>query len=122
MLFQKFNEEKGILTVDARGNIDFFEVIDFYTSILNNESLPEKLKIIFDTRQSKFDFEIKYYEAISQAIENVVLKYDIIKEAMIIDPSNAEGVYMMFDDKMILENYSFKVFASPEAAEKWIDF
>lgn len=122
MLFQKFDEDTGILYVNARGNIDFFEVIEFHNSVQKNKSLPRRLKILTDTRQSKFDFEIKYYDAISQVIGKLIKKYDIIKEAIITDPPYNSEIAFMFDDKTIYENYSFKVFTSEEAALKWLNF
>ena len=122
MLFKIFIEETGILSIKARGNIDYWEVIDLYKYIQNDDSLPRKLKILINTTQSKFDFEIKYYEGISKAIEGVIMKYEIIKEAMIVDSPFETAVATMFEDKTIFENYSFKVFSTKEAAQNWLDF
>ena len=122
MLFKKFIEETGTLSVKARGNIDYWEIIDLYKSIQDDDSLPRKLKILINTTQSKFDFEVKYYEDISKVIEDVIQKYEIIKEAIVVDSPDETDVALMFDDKTVIENFSFKIFTTIKAAQIWLDF
>lgn len=122
MLFQKFDDKNGILSVKARGNIDFWELLDLYKSIETNDKFPRKLKIIIDTLKTKFDFPVEYNEDISEALRNVVKKYDFIKEAIVVDESDETSVTIMFDDKFVFENFSFKIFNNLKAAQKWLDF
>ncbi len=122
MLFQKFDEKTGILNVKARGNIDFWELLDLYKSIETNNELPRKLKIIINTLKTNFDFTVEYHEDISLAINKVIRKYDIIKEALIVDNQYEIDVALMFDDKYLYENFSFKIFNNLKAAKKWLAF
>ena len=122
MLFQKFDEKNGTLSVKARGNIDFWELLELYKSIETNDKLPRKLKIIIDTLKTKFDFPVEYNEDISKAIKNVIKKYDFIKEAIVVDEPDETSVELMFDDKFVFENFSFKIFNNLKAAQKWLDF
>ena len=122
MLFQKFDDKNGILSVKARGNIDFWELLDLYKSIETNDKFPRKLKIIIDTLKTKFDFPVEYNEDISKAIKNVIKKYDFIKEAIVVDEPDETSVELMFDDKFVFENFSFKIFNNLKAAQKWLDF
>ena len=122
MLFQKFEENTDTLDVKARGNVDFWELLDLYRSIESNKEFPRKLKIIINTLESKFDFPVEYNEDISKALKDMIKKYDIIKEAIIVDESIETSVSLMFDDKYMIENYSFKIFTNLKAAQKWLDF
>ena len=122
MLFQKFNEKTGVLSIKARGNIDFYELIDLYKSIETNNELPRRLKIIINTLKTNFDFTVEYHEDISLAINKVIRKYDIIKEALIVDNQYEIDVTLMFDDKYLYENFSFKIFNNLKAAKKWLAF
>jgi len=122
MLFKKFDEKTGVLNVEARGNIDFWELLDFYKTLVTDNSYPKKLKVLFNALNIKFDFSIKYNEDISKAILKVVKKYDIIKEAFIVEEEFFDPVTLMFDDKFVYENFSFKVFNNINAAKFWIDF
>lgn len=122
MLFQIFDEKTGTLNVKARGNIDFWELLDLYKSIETNNELPRKLKIIVNTLKTNFDFPVEYHEDLSLAINKVIRKYDIIKEALIVDKNYEIDVALMFDDKYLYENFSFKIFSNLKAAKKWLDF
>ena len=122
MLFKKFDEKTGILSIKARGNIDFWELLDLYKTIETNNEYPRKLKIIIDTLKSKFDFPVKYNEDISKAINTVAKKYDIIKEAVVVDKYYETSVALMFDDKFVYDNLSFKIFTDMKAAQKWLNF
>ena len=116
------SDVNGILNVKARGNIDFWELLDLYKSIETNEEFPRKLKIIINLLKTNFDFPVKYNEDVSEAIKNVVKKYDIIKEAFVLNKDYKTSVALMFDDKFVYENFSFKIFTNEKAAQKWLDF
>jgi hypothetical protein len=122
MLFKKFDEKKGILKVEARGNIDFWELLDFYKTLVSENSYPDKLKIFFIATSIKFDFKVAYNDDISEAVSNVAEKFTLIKEAFIVEDEFYDSISIMFDDKYVFENYSFKIFNNPDAAETWLNF
>jgi hypothetical protein len=122
MLFQKFDSEKGVLHIKAKGNIDFWELLDIYKTIEAKKDLPDRLKILFETTFTKFDFKVERYKDISTILDGISAKYDILKEAMIVDDPDDLDLVELFENKLFYENYSFKIFKTKEAAQKWLDF
>jgi hypothetical protein len=122
MLFQKFDPEKATLHIRAKGNIDFWELLDIYKTIEAKKSLPDKLKILFETTFTKFDFKIERCKDISEIFDRISERYDIVKEAMIVDDPDDLTLIELFENKLFYENYTFKIFGTKEAAQKWLDF
>ena len=122
MLFKRYDEKKGILNVEARGNIDYWELLDLYKVLATENTYPKKLKILFKAVNTKFDFKVEYNEDISIAVYDVKKKFEIIKEAFVVDEEFYDPVSLMFEDKFYYDNFSFKIFETSEAAEMWLDF
>jgi len=122
MLFQKFDPEKGTLHIRAKGNIDFWELLDIYKTIEAKKIFPDKLKILFETTFTKFDFKIERCKDISEIFDRISARYDIVKEAMIVDDPDDLTLIELFENKLFYENYTFKIFGTKEAAQKWLDF
>ena len=122
MLFKRFDEKAGILNVEARGNIDFWELLDLYKILETDSIYPRKLKILFKAVNIKFDFKVIYNEDLSMAVFDTTKKYEIIKEAFVVEQEFYDSVTTMFEDKFYYENYSFKIFNNLKAAQLWLDF
>jgi hypothetical protein len=122
MLFHKFDSYKNTLHIRAKGNIDFWELLEVYKTIEAKKDFPDRLKILFETTYTKFDFKIERCKDISIIFDLISTKYDIIKEAMIVDDPDDINLVELFENKLFYENYSFKIFSTKEAAQKWLDF
>jgi hypothetical protein len=122
MLFHKFDPDTQTLYIKARGNIDFWELLDMYKTIESQKDLPSQLKILFETTNTKFDFKIERSKDISILFDRISEKYDIVKEAMIVDDPDDLNLVDLFENKLFYENYTFKFFITKEAAQKWLDF
>ncbi len=122
MLFQKFDPENGLLHIKAKGNIDFWELLDIYKTIEAKKSFPDQLKILFETTYTKFDFKIERCKDISSIFDQISKKYDIVEEAMVVDDPDDLTLIELFENKLFYENYTFKIFGTVNAAQKWLNF
>jgi hypothetical protein len=116
-----YNEESMILETRTKGILKIEDIIEHYKKIGKEESLSRNLKILIDCRGTKMDIKINEIGQTYDTVKEVLLKYNDIREAILVDKPYETVIAVLFDNyNADLESYSFKVFSTEDAARYWL--
>lgn len=121
MVTSKFNYETGILESIFVGEVYLREILDYIISTKENDSFPRVLKIITDTNNANFNFEINDLEKIIIENEKSLKKYDFIFDAIIVDNPKNTAISMLYQELGKNDRYKFDIFSTREAALNWLE-
>lgn len=121
MISFSYNKAENIIYAERRGEIGLEEVLTYIKCIDQNHQRLQNLYIIDDFRQSTSVFTRDEYPAMVEEISRRVNRYKQVKHAVIVDNPTETVLSILFE--MIsdsIENYTFKVFSTSEAAKHWL--
>ncbi|MFA5298019.1 MAG: hypothetical protein WC389_07405 [Lutibacter sp.] len=121
MVTSKFNYETGILESIFVGEVYLKEILDYIISTKENNSFPRLLKIITDTNDANFNFDINDLEIIIAENEKSLEKYDYIIDAIIVDNPKNTAISMLYQKLGENGKYKFEVFSTKKAALNWLE-
>lgn len=97
---------------------DMIESIDYFEK---GDNLPEKLRIIEDSRDVKVNFSIKDIPAIMQKVSKVSEKFDIVRHAIIYNSPVYTAYGLLAENLISNKKYFLKSFSSVSAAKEWLE-
>lgn len=111
-----------ILETKAIGILKIKDIISHYEKITyNNNYLPSNLKVLIDCRDARVDINVNEIQIAHRILKNVLLKYNSIKEAVIVDKPYETALALLFKyDSLNFESYLFEVFCTKNAAKLWL--
>ena len=115
-----FDEKNEILQVTFSRTIDKKEVLNYLTSLVTNENLPQHLKIIQDFTDAKYNFEITDLNRIAKKVKHHLRKFKTIKIASIHDKSAETAMSLIFSSLIDSENLNYQLFINKESAFLWL--
>jgi hypothetical protein len=121
MIDYVYNSKSKILEVKVSGDINIEGIIGHYNHIAEDDALPDILSIQIDCRDIAFDVDIKSIEFTSEAVKKSLIRYKIIREAILVDKPFATAVakiFQLFNSK--IKNYSFEIFSTEDASRNWL--
>jgi len=116
----KFDSEKNILISTITNTLVIDDIINHYSFIYNNNSLPRDLKVIIYGKEVLFNVKGTEIKSVSSEVQIAISKYNSIKEAIVLKHSYSTAIGMIFKEANEFPNYQFKVFSSNSMAKKWL--
>lgn len=123
MITYKYNKDTGILETLITGTTSVKDLIEYILSLSKNKELPKRLKILTDAREGIFSPETKPedLEKIVEANYKSLERADFIYDAFILSSPIETAMGQLYQELSKAKNYSFKIFATKEAAEEWLN-
>ena len=121
MITKQFNHISNILEVTYSGEIDIKQILDYQNEIFLDTSFPRKLMIFTNASNSKIVLSTKEVDEVALAIEDLMSKYTLIKNAFLTDsplPTALSTLYKL--SVASFPTYQFDVFSSKKAAQKFL--
>ncbi len=120
MITQNYNERTNILEVHYIGKItlDVFE--KYGISIMNNNELPRKLKILTDAREAKYNYSDIDLKKINKQMKIHLKDYTHVKNALIYSSPVETAISMLSQKEIKQEKYHQKIFYQKKEAIKWL--
>lgn len=116
-----YNEMLRILETETQGIIIIDDIISHYTKIMDDSTLPRNLKVLIDCRGTQFDIEVGEISLTKDVVKKALLKYNSIKEAILVDEPYETVVATLFKQyNLSLESHSFSIFCTERAARNWL--
>ncbi len=120
MVTYNYNEGKEYIEAVFKDKINQGEIVNYINSLMKENHLPENLKGIIDARNASFGFHPADLYNIIEVNVKMFSRFNTLKVAIIITNPVDTALAMIFTRLIQLERYRFKVFTTPEAAERWI--
>ncbi|WP_298364874.1 STAS/SEC14 domain-containing protein [uncultured Lutibacter sp.] len=120
MIVEKFNKISYLLEVTYSDNVSAKEIIDYIKATKENNEYPRILKIISDAKKATFNFSIEELEQIVKENYKSLEKYNKIIDAIIVDNPKNTVLTVLYKRFFNTEKYKFEIFATKEAALKWL--
>jgi len=121
MITKQFNHNSNILEVTYSGEIDIKQILNYQLEINLDTSFPRDLMILTDATNSKIILSTKEVDEIALAIEDLMKKYSLIKNAFLTDsplPTALSTLYKL--SVTSFPTYQFDVFSTKKAALKFL--
>ncbi len=116
-----YNEKSMILETKTTGILKIVDIISHYEKITLDDSLPRNLKELIDCRGTQFDLNLDEIKLAINAVKNAILKYNYIRESIIVDEPFETAVAIFFENISTgIKSYNFKVFDTEYGARNWI--
>lgn len=121
-MIEKRTDDFGeYLYVKSKDVVSFDDMLGGLDFLYHDKTLPRKLRIIEDARNSKVDFAIEAVQILSERMHEVAKKYISIRHAVIHnDPKNV-ALAMLMEKKKLDENYFLNVFSTSKGAFNWLN-
>lgn len=121
MIEFRYNSEEDIIYLERSGDISLQDVLSCINSINQNFQSLQKLHIIDDLRHSVSTFKKEEYPVMINELKKRVNRYNQVKHAVIVNNPSDTALTILFAMKSkSIENYSFKIFSTIEAAKYWL--
>jgi hypothetical protein len=116
-----FDEEARVLNLRTEGIMKVDDIISHYVHITKDQSLPKKLKVLIDSRDTKMDLRFEDIALTNDAVIKALEKFSSLKEAIIVDKPYETAVATMYERFYLkMESYHFRVFSTEHAARNWL--
>jgi hypothetical protein len=113
-----FGDYLYVLSEDIVTLNDMLRGLDF---LYNDKTLPRRLRIVEDARNSTVDFAYEAILILSKRMHEVAKKYTSIRHAVIHnDPKNV-ALALLIEKKKEDENYFLGVFSTSKGAFNWLN-
>ncbi len=121
MVSYNYNQGKEYIEAIFIDKINQGEIVNYINSLMKENHLPKDLKGIIDARNASFTFHpADLYNIIEENVK-MFTHFNTLKVAIIITNPVDTALAIIFTRLIQLERYNFKVFNTPEAAERWIN-
>ena len=121
MIKFSYNEEVGVLHTTTGGDLSIDEILGHYEEIRKNNAYPRDLKVIIDCRSTRMVVKLDDVSRIVEAAKNTLLKYDSLREAILITKPYETVVATLFEQNARFKNYHFRLFNSENSAFRWLN-
>lgn len=116
-----FDEEARVLNLRTEGIMKVDDIISHYVHITKDQSLPKKLKVLIDSRETKMDLKFEDIALTNDAVIKALEKFSSLKEAIIVDKPYETAIATMYERFYLkMESYHFRVFSTEHAARNWL--
>ena len=114
-------ETSGVyLWVKTNPMINLENMISSSDFLVNEENLPEVLRILEDATDSVVSFGVRDFEKLADRINKVSEKFKIIKHAVIHNSPKNTAFTLYFKNNYVNNRYKLEVFSTFEAASNWL--
>ncbi|MCF8369096.1 MAG: hypothetical protein K9G76_08625 [Bacteroidales bacterium] len=120
MIRSELNSGTKILETTLTGLITIPEIKRYYSSLIYNKALPSKLKVILNSVDAKYQFDDSDFVKISESVAEVLEHFDLFIEAIIESSPYETALAFMYEKKISIPKYRFKVFSTEDAALTWL--
>ncbi len=121
-MIKLINDNYGVVIYARQeGSISIEQMLDGLRFMAENTSLPRQLRIIEDSRKAKITFTHNDIELIVNAINEMMVKYESVRHAVLLDSPINTVFAMLFNTKRLSVAYRLEVFASVERALSWLN-
>ncbi len=122
MIQYSYNRKNGILETRGTGIVTINEIAEYYENIYQDDSLPENLRNIIDSRENAFNIKAtEPFSHFKSIVKKLVSRYKSIKEAIIVDNPSATVIAMLYEKHTAgIKSYEFNVFSTKEGALNWL--
>ena len=115
------NENDQILILTAIGKQSLKDIIDHYLYLSKTNDLPKDLKCLIDCREAIFELDHNELNFTTKSVNLALQNYDRINEAILVEKPFETVIANLFEElNAPLENYTFQVFSTEEAALNWL--
>ncbi|SDW10545.1 hypothetical protein SAMN05444411_10179 [Lutibacter oricola] len=116
-----FNKTTNTLETKFSEKVTLNEIINYIQSTKNNKKNPRTLKILTDTSTAIFNFSIENLGRIVEENNKSLEKYNCIIDAIIVDNPKNTVLTVLYKELAKTPKYQFKIFATKNAAKKWLN-
>lgn len=121
-MIEKRTDTNGIyLWVKTSQLINLENMFSSSDFLMNEENLPEVLRILEDATDSVVTFGVRDFEEIAERINKVSEKFRVVKHAVIHNSPKNTAFTLHFMNNYINNKYKLEVFSTLEAATKWLN-
>lgn len=123
MITYKYNKDTGILETLITGTTSIKDLTEYMLSLSKYKELPKRLKILTDAREGVFSSETEPedLEKIVEVNYQSLAVCDFIYDAFILSSPIETAMGQLYQELSKAKNYFFKIFATKENAEKWLN-
>jgi hypothetical protein len=120
MVNYHFNDTDNILYVEVGGTITLQSMLDAIDKFTTDESLPDILNILEDSRNVNVKFSDDDLDKIRKKLIDQISRFQYVKHAVVhADPINT-AIATIAENTFQLNNYYLKVFSSLKSAREWL--
>lgn len=113
--------ENGIVYGSCRGRLVFENLTGAIIELANDDTLPRELFILTDFLGCLSNHGIREVYKTADEMEKLADKYNIIRQAMVIDNPFIVAASILIIGRMRKKNYVLKIFSNVRAAKIWLD-
>ena len=119
----KYIIEKDLVKVWFEGMLQAETIADLITDIVNDRRyLPDKLKILIDSRRAKFASKPEDLRVILKRIREHHEKFELIKLTIILQNPYETAISILMQEMVRdLGNVYLRVFSTEQAAVSWLN-
>ena len=121
MIEKKFDSYGVYLWVKNSPTINLENMFSSSDFLMNEENLPEVLRVLEDATDSVVTFSVRDFEKLADRINKVSEKFRLVKHAVIHNSPKNTAFTLYFKDNYINNKYKLEVFSTFEAATNWLN-
>ncbi|MBC35760.1 MAG: hypothetical protein CL663_06955 [Bacteroidetes bacterium] len=115
------NEKDQILVVTATETLNIKDIIDHYLMLSRSQDYPKDFKCLIDCRNATFEMDHTKLNFTTNSVNLALQNFDRINEAILVEKPFETVIANLFEElNGPLENYTFQVFSTEEAALNWL--
>jgi hypothetical protein len=97
---------------------NMFSSMDY---IINEITLPRRLRILEDATDTMVSFGIRDFETLAEKLTEVLEKYEVVRHAVIHNSPKNTAFTLHFKNNFLNKGYNLEVFSTLEAAIYWLN-
>ena len=121
MVLTEFNHQTAILESKFEGELTVEDLVAHNILMNENESYPSFLKILIDSTKATVKFPSSDLPILAEKHLEIIEKYNYIVTAIILDSPKETAFAILFQKLTENKKFEFQLFASREAALKWLN-
>jgi hypothetical protein len=116
-----FNRTLALLEMRITGHVSLNDIIEHYTMIADDESLPDDLRVLINCTEIQMDVKNKEIKKTMASLKKALKKHTYLKEAIVVSRPYATVIALLFGSMARkFKNYKFKVFSTEDAGREWL--
>lgn len=121
-MIEKRIDTKGVfLWVRTNTLISFENMLSSVDYLINEITLPRRLRILEDATDTVVSFSIRDFETLAEKLKEVTKKYEVVRHAVIHNSPKNTAFTLHFKNNFLHKGYNLEVFSTMEAATKWLN-
>jgi len=117
------NKSYGILEVKMRGVVNIEDVLNHYVSIAGDKSLPDKIKVLVDLKETRLNINPDELDNYTESMEKALSRFVHIKEAIVVEKPRETAIAMLLGKELSgSKNYFIEIFSTERAAANWLAY